>query len=104
MTLKIGQPVRIAGPKYSIGIICGMVGDQYLVKIEPRQVRLRESQFEVLDELPQTSGELEADTIVRYQAFGRAGILFNEWDGNPATDPIPEEIQNLLRQAGVLKE
>lgn len=103
MTLQIGQEVRIKNTKDVFGKVASLIDDQYLVEIEPRKLRLRASDVEVLDEPQSKSDELTLIESERWLALATAACLFETWGGNLDTDPIPEKIRNLLRKAFNLK-
>jgi hypothetical protein len=103
MVLQIGQEVRILNTKHVFGKIARLIDDQYIVEIEPRKLRLRASDIEVLEEPLSKNDELIRIESERAKVLAMAARLFEEWGGNIATDPLPEQIRNLLRKAFNLK-
>jgi hypothetical protein len=103
MTLQIGQEVRITNTKHVFGKITCLIEDECVVEIEPRKLRLRASDIEVLDEPQSKDEELILIESEKWLAIATVARLLEEWGGNPATDPIPEQIWILIRKAFSLK-
>lgn len=101
--LQIGQEVRITNTKYVFGKIARLIDDSYLVEIEPRMLRLRATDVEVLEEPQSKEEELILIQAERWLAITTAARLLEECRVNLDTDPIPEEIRNLLRMAFSVK-
>lgn len=103
MALQIGQEVRVKKTKQVFGKIVSFNGDLYLVEIDPRKLLLRDSEVEALEEPQSGSDELALIEGERWLALATARPLLEAWGGNIETDPIPEEIRNLLRKGFGLK-
>jgi hypothetical protein len=103
MVLQVGQEVRITNTKHIFGKIAGLIDNSYLVEIEPGRLRLRATDIEALDEPQSRNDELKLIESDKWLAAAAAARLLEEWGGNLDTDPIPEEIRNLLRKALNLK-